>query len=53
MGIFENLRDRAQKRAMYDRTVYELRRTSLDTQLDIGIYAGDIEEIARKAVYGR
>ena len=51
--LFENLRDRASKRSLYNRTVAELQSTNIDTRLDLGIYEGDIEAIARRAVYGK
>ena len=37
----------------YRNTVAELSALPLDTLLDIDIYYGDIEKIARAAVYGR
>ena len=52
-SLYETLRDRARKRALYNRTVTALQSTSIDTQLDLDIYAGDIPAIARRAVYGR
>ena len=52
-SLFETLRDRAHKRARYNETVAELSATSLDTRLDLDIYSGDIQDIARKAVYGK
>ena len=52
-SLFEAVRDTARKRALYHRTVAELRATSIDTQLDLDIYAGDIPAIARRAVYGK
>ena len=51
-SLFETLRDRAHKLARYNETVAELSATSLDTRLDLDIYKGDIQDIARKAVYG-
>jgi len=53
MGIFENIRDRAKKAAAYQRTVSELRAMPRDVKLDLGIFDGDIENIARTSVYGR
>ncbi|WP_227257986.1 hypothetical protein [Kangsaoukella pontilimi] len=52
-SLYETLRTRAARRAAYNRTVTELRATSLDTRLDLDIYEGDIPAIARRAVYGR
>ena len=52
MTFFENIADRARKRALYNRTVAELRALPTDTALDLDIYQGDAEKIARRAVYG-
>lgn len=52
-ALIELIRRRAEKRAAYRRTVTELRSMSIDTALDLDIYHGDIEHIARQAVYGR
>ena len=41
-----------QKYRSYNRTVREIRRLPLDVALDLGIYPGDAEKIARRAVYG-
>lgn len=41
-----------QKRRDYVRTVRELRRLPLDIALDLDIYPGDAERLARRAVYG-
>lgn len=40
------------KRAMYRRTVREIQSMPLNVALDLGIYRGDAEEIAHRAVYG-
>ena len=48
-----NFLDDLKKRRAYHRTLNELRRLPLDTALDLDIYHGDAETIARKAVYGR
>lgn len=48
MNFMEDLK----KRAAYRRTVRELRRLPLDTALDLDLYPGDAEIIARRAVYG-
>ncbi|MDJ1007257.1 MAG: hypothetical protein QNJ13_05470 [Paracoccaceae bacterium] len=53
MTFFETIADRARKRALYNRTVAELKALPVDTALDLDIYKGDAESIARKAVYGR
>mgnify|MGYP001812426670 CR=1 FL=1 len=47
-----NFLDDLKKRAAYHRTLRELRRLPLDTALDLDIYPGDVQEIARRAVYG-
>ena len=44
--------DDLKKRRSYNRTMRELSRLPLDTALDLDIYAGDIRDIARRAVYG-
>lgn len=49
MGFMSELK----KRATYHRTVRELRSLPLDTALDLDIFPGDAEKIARRAVYGR
>ncbi|MEO1238947.1 MAG: hypothetical protein AAFW64_04645 [Pseudomonadota bacterium] len=53
MTFFETLADRARKRALYHRTVAELKALPTDTALDLDIYKGDAEKIARRAVYGQ
>ena len=50
--FFANFRAAAEKRAAYRRTVLELRRMPEDVAMDLGIYRGDAERIAHKAVYG-
>ena len=40
------------KRRDYYRTMNELRRLPLDVALDLDIYPGDAERLARRAVYG-
>ena len=52
MTLFENIAHRARQRALYRRTVTELRALPTDTALDLDIYHGDAEKIARRAVYG-
>lgn len=42
-----------QKRRQYNRTVRELRRLPLDLALDLDIYPGDAEKLAKRAVYGK
>lgn len=50
--LVSNLRAAARNRVAYMRTVAELSQLSLDTRLDLDIYAGDVRRIARRAVYG-
>ncbi len=47
-----NFLDDLKKRRAYNRTINELRRLPLDVALDLDIYPGDAEKIARRAVYG-
>ncbi len=47
-----NLLDDLKKRRAYNRTLNELRRLPLDVALDLDIYPGDAEKLARRAVYG-
>lgn len=42
-----------EKRRAYNRTVRELSRLPLDVALDLDIFPGDAEKIARRAVYGK
>ena len=50
--LFTRIRDIADRRARYARTVQELRAMPLDVALDLDLYKGDAERIARAAVYG-
>lgn len=52
MTLIETLKTRAAKAAQYRTTLAELNRLSDHDVLDLGIYRGDIREIARRAVYG-
>lgn len=52
MSLFNTLRAAAHRRAQYHRTVAELQNMPIDTALDLGIYQGDADKIARRAVYG-
>lgn len=47
-----NFIDELKKRRAYKRTIQELRRLPLDVALDLDIYPGDAEKLARRAVYG-
>ncbi|MEM6740990.1 MAG: hypothetical protein AAF646_12800 [Pseudomonadota bacterium] len=51
-ALMTRLRDIADKRSRYNRTVVELRAMPLDVALDLDIYRGDADKIARAAVYG-
>lgn len=53
MTVLEKLTAAARTRARYRRTRDEIARMPIDIALDLGIYPGDAESIARKAVYGR
>ena len=48
----EKLKAAARDRARYRQTRDEIARMPLDVALDLGIYPGDAEAIARKAVWG-
>jgi uncharacterized protein YjiS (DUF1127 family) len=52
MTVIEKLRTAARERARYRQTRDEIARMPLDVALDLGIYPGDAEAIARKAVWG-
>ena len=47
-----NFIDELKKRRAYNHTLQELRRLPLDVALDLDIYPGDAEKLARRAVYG-
>lgn len=51
-GLIDTIRERARKRALYSRTVREIRRMPVDIALDLNIYPGDADKIAHRAVYG-
>lgn len=53
LTMIETLKEAARKRALFIRTRDEIARMPLDVALDLDIYPGDAERIARKAVYGR
>ncbi len=52
MSIFSQLRAAVQKRAAYNRTVFELRGISAHTAEDIGLFPASAERLAREAIYG-
>ena len=51
--VFVMLKDAARNYAMYRTTRDEIANMPLDVALDLGIYRGDAERIAREAVYGK
>jgi hypothetical protein len=52
IGKTMNFLDDLKKRRAYYHTLNELRRLPLDVALDLDIYHGDAEKLARRAVYG-
>jgi uncharacterized protein YjiS (DUF1127 family) len=52
MTLIDQIRETARKRAAYKRTVAELTAMPRDVALDLGLYPGDAEKIAHRAVYG-
>ena len=52
MNLFSTIRAALQKHAAYVRTRNEIRDMPLSIALDLGIYRGDAEVIARQAIYG-
>ncbi len=53
LTVYEMLRTSARTYAAYRRTRHEIANLPLDVALDLGIYPGDAEQIARDAVYGK
>ncbi len=51
-SLFSKMKSAAQKRAAFNRTVYEIERMPLDIALDLNIHRPDARAIAYKAVYG-
>ncbi len=51
-ALFSRLSSAARKRAEFRRTYAELARLPLDVALDLDLYRGDADRIARRAVYG-
>ena len=51
-NLFAKLRAESKKRALYRVTLDEITRMPLAMALDLGIYTGDADKIARKAVWG-
>ncbi|RMD88758.1 MAG: DUF1127 domain-containing protein [Alphaproteobacteria bacterium] len=52
-SLIGRLRENARKRALYRRTVKEIRAMPDTIARDLGLYRGEAERIAREAVYGR
>ena len=53
INVFDLVKDAARNYAMYRTTRDEIANMPLDVALDLGIYRGDAERIAREAVYGK
>lgn len=51
--LIDQIRAAAEKRAAYRRTVAELRMMPLPVAIDLDLYPGDAEKLARRAVYGQ
>lgn len=47
-----NILKKLQKQRAYWHTVNELKNLPVDTALDLDIYPGDAEKIARRAIWG-
>jgi uncharacterized protein YjiS (DUF1127 family) len=52
-SVFEMLKTAAVNYALYRQTRNEIANLPADIALDLGIYPGDAERIAREAVYGK
>jgi uncharacterized protein YjiS (DUF1127 family) len=53
ISVFEMLKTAAANHALYRQTRDEIASLPADIALDLGIYPGDAEQIARDAVYGK
>lgn len=53
MTFFARLSEAARKRSEYRRTRDALRALPIDVALDLDIYSGEADAIARRSVYGR
>jgi hypothetical protein len=53
MAHLNQIRDALRRRAEYNRVRSEIARMPIDVALDLDIYPGDADRIARQAVYGR
>ncbi|MBM1219279.1 hypothetical protein JQU17_03640 [Ponticoccus sp. SC2-23] len=52
MTLIQGLQTAIAKRRAYLRTRHEIASLPLDVALDLDIYPGDADKIARQAVYG-
>jgi hypothetical protein len=53
MNVIDLLREAASNYALYLKTREEIANLPLDVALDLDIYPGDADRIAREAVYGK
>jgi hypothetical protein len=53
ISVFEMIREAAVTYARYRKTRDEIANLPLDVALDLDIYPGDADRIARRAVYGK
>ncbi|MDZ7906804.1 MAG: hypothetical protein U5N10_00160 [Gemmobacter sp.] len=53
LDLIERLQSAARNHARYRQTRDEIARLPMDIALDLNIYPGDAERLAREAVYGR
>ncbi len=51
--VISMLKEAARNYSLYRQTRDEIANMPLDVALDLGIYRGDAERIARAAVYGK
>lgn len=51
-SVYEMLRESARTYARYRKTRDEIANMPLDVALDLNIYRGDADQLARSAVYG-
>ena len=52
MKLISTIREALQKHAAYIRTRNEIRDMPLEIALDLNIYRGDADALARQAIYG-
>jgi uncharacterized protein YjiS (DUF1127 family) len=53
ISVISMLKEAARNYSLYRQTRDEIANMPLDVALDLGIYRGDAERIAREAVYGK